>query len=68
MMTKRNSHRPAPGRGGARTPARAALLAAAGRVFARHGLAGARTDAIAAAAGVNRALLYYYFQLFPSWP
>ncbi len=41
---------------------RAAILAAAERVFAEAGLAGARTDAIAAAAGVNKALLYYYFQ------
>ena len=30
--------------------------------FAGHGLAGARMDAIAAAAGVNKALLYYYFR------
>ena len=29
--------------------------------FAREGLAGARVDAIAEAAGVNKALLYYYF-------
>jgi TetR/AcrR family transcriptional regulator len=41
---------------------RAAILAAAGRVFAEAGLAGARTDAIAVAAGVNKALLYYYFR------
>jgi len=41
---------------------RAAILGAAERIFARAGLAGARTDAIAAAAGVNKALLYYYFQ------
>jgi TetR/AcrR family transcriptional regulator len=41
---------------------RAAILAAAERVFAEAGLAGARTDAIAAAARVNKALLYYYFQ------
>ena len=68
MMTKRNFHRPATGRAGARTPARAALLAAAERAFALHGLPGARTDAIAAAAGVNHALLFYYFRLFPSWP
>lgn len=40
---------------------RAKILAAAERVFAREGLAGARTDAIAAEAGVNKALLYYYF-------
>jgi TetR/AcrR family transcriptional regulator len=41
---------------------RAAILAAAGKIFAKSGLAGARTDAIAAAAGVNKALLYYYFK------
>jgi hypothetical protein len=34
---------------------RAVILAAAGRAFAKSGLAGARTDAIAAAAGVNKA-------------
>lgn len=41
---------------------RAKILAAAERAFARDGLAGARTDAIAMAAGVNKALLYYYFK------
>src|SRR5271170_2993303 len=41
---------------------RGAILSAAGRIFAKSGLAGARTDAIAAAAGVNKALLYYYFK------
>ena len=41
---------------------RAAILAAAERIFAEGGLAGARTDAIAETAGVNKALLYYYFQ------
>jgi TetR/AcrR family transcriptional regulator len=40
---------------------RRAILVAAARIFAEAGLAGARTDAIAAAAGVNKALLYYYF-------
>lgn len=40
---------------------RAALLAAAERLFADRGLAGARTEEIAAAAGVNKALLHYYF-------
>lgn len=30
--------------------------------FATQGIAGARTDAIAEAAGVNKALLYYYFE------
>jgi TetR/AcrR family transcriptional regulator len=41
---------------------RGAILAAAEQAFAREGLAGARTDDIAAAAGVNKALLYYYFK------
>src|SRR5271154_3398925 len=41
---------------------RAEILAAAGCIFAKAGLAGARTDAIADAAGVNKALLYYYFK------
>ena len=41
---------------------RAAILAAAEQIFAKAGLDGARTDAIAAAAGVNKALLYYYFK------
>lgn len=41
---------------------RAAILSAAEQIFARSGLEGARTDAIAAAAGVNKALLYYYFK------
>ena len=30
--------------------------------FAEHGIAGARTDTIARAAHVNKALLYYYFK------
>ncbi|MGC2195819.1 MAG: TetR/AcrR family transcriptional regulator [Terriglobales bacterium] len=41
---------------------RAAILQAAIREFAREGVAGARTDAIAKAAKVNKALLYYYFR------
>jgi len=41
---------------------RAAILAAAAKIFAKTGLAGARTDSIAAAAGVNKAMLYYYFK------
>ncbi|MGB6133594.1 MAG: TetR/AcrR family transcriptional regulator [Acidobacteriaceae bacterium] len=38
------------------------ILDAAIGEFSEHGLAGARTSAIAAAARVNKALLYYYFQ------
>jgi TetR/AcrR family transcriptional regulator len=45
-----------------RAGARAAILAAAGRIFASSGLEGARTDAIARSAGVNKAMLYYYFR------
>jgi len=41
---------------------REAILEAAERIFAEGGLAGARTQAIAAAAGVNKAMLYYYFR------
>jgi TetR/AcrR family transcriptional regulator len=41
---------------------RAAILKAAVSEFAEHGIAGARTDAIAQAARVNKALLYYYFK------
>ena len=41
---------------------RAAILRAAVGEFADHGVAGARTDAIAQAARVNKALLYYYFK------
>jgi len=41
---------------------RAAILQAAAKEFAEHGIAGARTDAIAREAGVNKALLYYYFK------
>ena len=40
---------------------RAAILQAATKEFAEHGIAGARTDAIAREARVNKALLYYYF-------
>jgi TetR/AcrR family transcriptional regulator len=41
---------------------RAAILHAAAAEFAKHGIAGARTDTIARAAQVNKALLYYYFK------
>jgi TetR/AcrR family transcriptional regulator len=41
---------------------RAAILQAAVREFAWEGVGGARTDAIARTAKVNKALLYYYFK------
>jgi len=47
------------GRDPARTRSR--ILAAATDEFARHGLGGARVDRIAAQAGANKRMLYYYF-------
>ncbi len=41
---------------------RTRILDAALGEFSANGLAGARMDQIAAAAGVNKALLYYYFE------
>ena len=41
---------------------REVILSAAARIFAERGQAGARIDGIARAAGVNKALLYYYFR------
>ena len=56
----------APDRSGAHQPRHpetvARIVAAAEREFAEHGMAGARTDRIARAARVNKALLYYYFK------
>jgi AcrR family transcriptional regulator len=42
-------------------PTRARILAAAKAEFSRAGLGGARVDAIAALAGANKRMLYYYF-------
>ena len=58
-MTVRNGKRPEHEKS-ERTRAR--ILRAAVRHFSQFGLAGARTGAIAEAAGVNKALLYYYFK------
>jgi AcrR family transcriptional regulator len=41
---------------------RAAILGAAVEEFARYGLGGARVDRIAARAGANKRMLYYYFR------
>ena len=41
---------------------RSRILDAAVREFSENGLAGARTEQIASVAGVNKALLYYYFK------
>jgi AcrR family transcriptional regulator len=40
---------------------RRAILDAATKEFAEHGLSGARVDAIAARAGANKRMLYHYF-------
>jgi AcrR family transcriptional regulator len=40
---------------------KARILAAATAEFATHGIAGARVDRIAAAAGANKSLIYAYF-------
>jgi TetR/AcrR family transcriptional regulator len=61
----RTRHHPAkPHLGSRRRPdqSRAAILQAAVQEFSREGVAGARTDAIARTAHVNKALLYYYFK------
>jgi len=51
-----------PGSRGEPEKTRAAILEAALEEFAHGGVAGARTDEIARRAGVNKALLYYYFK------
>src|SRR5712671_1333214 len=59
-----HTRQPAPRMGSRGQPeeSRAAILQAAAKEFSEHGIAGARTDSIARAAGVNKALLYYYFK------
>ena len=54
-------HHPRLGSRGQPEESRAAILQAAAKEFAELGIAGARTDAIAREAKVNKALLYYYF-------
>jgi TetR/AcrR family transcriptional regulator len=61
-MATRTALKPRLGSRGRPEESRAAILRAAVQEFAEHGIAGARTDAIAQAAGVNKALLYYYFK------
>ncbi|MGA2416619.1 MAG: TetR/AcrR family transcriptional regulator [Candidatus Sulfotelmatobacter sp.] len=56
-----HERRPRMGSRGQPEESRAAILRAAAKEFAEHGIAGARTDAIASQARVNKALLYYYF-------
>src|SRR5580698_3979513 len=55
-------HRPPDRPGDRSAETRERILDAALKVFSADGLAGARTEKIAGAAGVNKALLYYYFE------
>ena len=60
-LFRHRPHHPRLGSRGQPEESRAAILQAAARAFAELGIAGARTDAIAREAHVNKALLYYYF-------
>jgi TetR/AcrR family transcriptional regulator len=60
-MAATNS-KPASSRARDAAASRTAILEQAIAEFAAQGVAGARTAAIAEAAGVNKALLYYYFK------
>jgi len=61
LFRPRHQH-PRMGSRGQPEESRAAILQAAAKEFAELGIAGARTDAIAREARVNKALLYYYFK------
>jgi len=62
-MPRRAAKAPTNGGGRARDPARTRerIIEAATAEFSRRGLGGARVDAIADAAGVNKRMLYHYF-------
>jgi AcrR family transcriptional regulator len=66
-MVKRNKNFPPDGRAGKSknqkdTNAEQRILAAAKKIFTREGMAGARMQDIADEAGINKALLHYYFR------
>jgi TetR/AcrR family transcriptional regulator len=61
-LPQHRHHPPRMGSRGQPEESRAAILHAAAQEFAEYGIAGARTDAIAREARVNKALLYYYFK------
>src|ERR1700687_6034119 len=62
LFHARSVQSPRMGSRGQPEESRAAILQAAAKEFAEHGIAGARTDAMAREARVNKALLYYYFK------
>jgi TetR/AcrR family transcriptional regulator len=61
-LRDRRHESPRMGTRGQPEESRASILQAAEHEFAEYGIDGARTDAIAREARVNKALLYYYFQ------
>lgn len=60
--TKKEAAAEAPARTRDSERSRAAILVAARREFATHGLGGARVERISADAGVHKRLVYYYFK------
>jgi TetR/AcrR family transcriptional regulator len=62
MSAASNSEKPRLGTRGQPEASRKAILQAALVEFSEAGLSGARMDSIAESAGVNKALLYYYFR------
>jgi len=60
--SRRSAKPPVPERLRDADRSQASILAAATEEFARHGLGGARMDAIAEKAQVNKRLIYYYFE------
>jgi TetR/AcrR family transcriptional regulator len=62
QLFRHRHHAPRMGSRGQPEESRASILQAAAKEFAELGIAGARTDAIAREAQVNKALLYYYFK------
>ncbi len=65
-MASPRAHKRSAGRrpksGSSATDSRAEILAAARRIFARRGLNGTSVREVADAAGVNNAMIYYYFK------
>src|ERR1700686_1854650 len=62
LFHARSVQSPRMGSRGQPEESRAAILQAAAKEFAEHGIVAARTDAIAREARVTKALLYYYFK------
>jgi TetR/AcrR family transcriptional regulator len=61
QLVNKRAARKRPARRGAAEGSRERLLAAAARQFAARGFAGTSVDRVAAAARVNKAMIYYHF-------